>query len=377
MSEAQGISQLQVIAAIQVAESSQMQVEAMGGLSGNIQTLDSSTATLIQGMSSLEGTITQSFKVFGVQFQETIVSLIDVIAGLMDPIQAIDSIEVSSMQMEGMLNQVLSTAREELRGTVEGGSGFIGPHQADPNTDIVEMVRNLSNPKTAKAAKETKGMMGQMGSTGTSMVGMALVMQPFMAMVSGFLEPFSIITDTLGIFGTILGTALYPILLPINDVLISMIPYLFGFVDWLYNMTENVQVASTWLKNITLKQDAFSKGLQLAISPLNTMVVLYQQIASIGTTNGLFTLDIPQVLKNIFDPTGMGAVLVDAVSGVTDELWSSIKGVFTLERDESLATYLSGEVGRLVDEIWLAIKGVFGALKTKVENAWDDLVSLG
>ena len=155
-----------------------------------------------------------------------------------------------------------------------------------------------------------------------------------------------------------------------------MIPDLFGLVDWLCNMTENVQTATVVIEIIGRSLVNMKTGMQLVISPLNTMVVLYQQIASIGTTNGLFSLDIPQVLKDIFDPTGMGAVLVDAVSGVTDELWSSIKGIFTLERDESLATYLSGAIGRLVDEIWLAIKGIFGALKTKVEDAWDDLVSL-
>ena len=376
MSEAQGLSQMQVIAAIQVAESSQMQVDAMGGLSSGINNLTQSTAQLVLSFSSLEGVITQSFKMLGLHMTHLENALLNVISGKSTIGSAQNLLQGSMQELHTKLNTALYKGRDELRESLGESIGYYKLQSADPNTAITEMVQSLANPKTAKAAKETKGMMSQMGSTGTSMVGMALVMQPFMAMVSGFLEPFSIITDTLGIFGTILGTALYPILLPINDVLISMIPSLFGFVDWLYNMTENVQVASAWLKSLSETTLAYKKGVMLVISPLNTMVVLYQQIASIGTTNGLFSLDIPQVLKDIFDPTGMGAVLVDAVSGVTDELWSSIKGIFTLERDESLATYLSGAIGRLVDEIWLAIKGIFGALKTKVEDAWDDLVSL-
>ena len=434
MSDQQNLTQMQVISAMQVAQASELQTSAINGQTGEIgkqvtatqqlgrilQKLNLSQLTLIKSFSSLEGVVAMSFRNLGVHMAHLQNAMLNFMSGKGTVGSAQKMTTGSTFEFDKRQRGELFTARTELANMMADIVDPLsklknimlkaGNNANDPNTYMAGMLgetqslqnkkpdaatapapeykersgwqvmgdfgKNIAKKSAQKSMKAFGGVVKSMPAAAGAMGASAILMQPLMAAVGGFLEPFSIITDTFGVLGTILGTALYPILLPINDVLISMIPYLFGLVDWLYNMTENVQVASAWFSNVSQALNKTNNGLVAVISPLNTMVVLYQQIASIGTTNGLFSLDIPQVLKNIFDPTGMGAVLVDAVSGVTDELWSSIKGVFTLERDESLATYLSGAVGRLVDEIWLAIKGIFGALKTKVEDAWDDLVSL-
>lgn len=87
---------------------------------------------------------------------------------------------------------------------------------------------NKTMPK-AKASKSLGKSMLSMGKMAGKMAIMAIIMEPFMSAVSGFLSPFKIITNTWGTLGTILSLKILPAVLLVNSALIAGIPAL---LDW-------------------------------------------------------------------------------------------------------------------------------------------------
>jgi len=63
-----------------------------------------------------------------------------------------------------------------------------------------------------------------LSSLGPQMAMMAIVMAPVQALLEGLFEPFEMITDIFGAYGSILGQMFIPILMVIQPILLSMLP---------------------------------------------------------------------------------------------------------------------------------------------------------
>ena len=82
----------------------------------------------------------------------------------------------------------------------------------------------LGNTAKAQAKSVAQPFIGALSSLGPQMAMMAIVMAPVQALLEGLFEPFEMITDIFGAYGSILGQMFIPILMAIQPILLSMLP---------------------------------------------------------------------------------------------------------------------------------------------------------
>ena len=333
MSDQQNLTQMQVISAMQVAQASELQISAINGQTGEIgkqvtatqqlgrilQKLNLSQLTLIKSFSSLEGVVAMSFRNLGVHMAHLQNAMLNFMSGKGTVGSAQKMTTGSTFEFDKRQRGELFTARTELADMM---ADIVDPfsdlknimlkaenNTNDPNTYMAGMLskqslqnkkpdaatapeykersgwqvmgdfgKNIAKKSAQKSMKAFGGVVKSMPAAAGAMGASAILMQPLMAAVGGFLEPFSIITDTFGVFGTILGTMLYPVLLPINAVLLQAIPYLIGFSD----IMGDILVATSPL--------------------LGVMRLLNTDIESTTMSfNGLLMIDIPGMIASLFD----------------------------------------------------------------------------
>ena len=152
--------------------------------------------------------------------------------------------------------------------------------------------------KTFKAMGEGVKQMGQMGP---QMAMMAIVMEPLMAMLSAFLEPFDVLTVYFESFGTILGQLLVPVIEALIPILDQMIPVFEQLVTALMPAVVAAIEAVPWdmiieagiqlLPIILTLVNAFTR-VMIAIAPLNNLIMSGLMVG----VNGLFLAMQPVVV---------------------------------------------------------------------------------
>ena len=218
-------------------------------------------------------------------------------------------IDTASNVMQSVL-----TLMEE-HGSIDPSSG--GGSKPQGKSSLWDLTKNLGKSSVKKSISAFGGVVKGMPGAVGAMAASALIMQPFMAMVGGFLEPFSMFTDTFGAFGTILGTAFYPILIPINNVLIQMIPYLV--------------VAAEWLGKTGMLFGSFGVAMQIFKGDLYG---LKDNFATFGTDmvttfKAMFTMEnwsIEGVIGDLFIELGktlitlIGTMIIDVYEGLKEDV---------------------------------------------------------
>ena len=181
------------------------------------------------------------------------------------------------------------------------GIGAIGVNIAKVPFKAVAAPFKAIGKAGAKTFKAMGNGVKQMGQMGPQMAMMAIVMEPLMAMLSAFLEPFDVLTVYFESFGTILGQLLVPVIEALIPILDQMIPVFEQLVTALMPAVVAAIEAVPWdmiieagiqlLPIILTLVNAFTR-VMIAIAPLNNLIMSGLMVG----VNGLFLAMQPVVV---------------------------------------------------------------------------------
>lgn len=172
-------------------------------------------------------------------------------------------------------------------------------------------------------------MGGMLASMGPQMAALAIVMKPVQALLEGLLEPFSILSDTFGQYGEILGQMFLPVILIVNDMLIAFLPIISALAEVMGPLVQLFMMFGTTM------------GIWMVLMP-----VIEPYIGLIANALSNFA--------NILNGTLGGAL--SFITGVIEAWVSIFLGVFEWA-NEAINTI--GELGTTIRNFFIDIKDGF------------------
>jgi len=219
-----------------------------------------------------------------------------------------------------------------------------------------------NNPIKGGLGKQAGNMaapfMGALSTMGPQFAMMAIVMAPVQALLEGLFEPFEMITDIFGAYGSILGQMFLPILQAFQPILLSFLPILSAIAPLFGQL---IMLVFQFMTPLGLLMPLIT-ALMTYITPIITGISGFITDLMVG----LNALNPLQLLMNLF--AGLGPLLNDAWNNVTGA-WNNIGRFFTETIPNSFWTMVNS-IGKIFQDIGVWIKQV-------MDDLWAEIKSLG